>query len=76
MDRTTKFLMAAIAAGLFANAFSNLVPVARAADSLECKVSGPMEVKVTSIDDELEITWDYSAPGANSASPMYVKAVD
>ena len=76
MDRTTKFLMAAIAAGLFANALSNLVPVAHAADALECKVSGPLDIRVTSFDDEIELTWDFGAPGASSSSPMHVKKVD
>jgi len=76
MDRTTKFLIAAVAAGLFANAASNLVATAHAADMVECKVVGPMEVKVTSIDDELEIAWDYGTAGSSSSSPLYVKGAD
>ena len=76
MDRTTKGLMAAVAAGLFANALTDLIPVARAADAIECRVVGPMEVKLSDFGDELEISLDYGTPGTSSSNPLHVKPTD
>ena len=69
MDRTSKFLVLLVALGLFANA----VPRAQAADQLECKIDGPIEVRVESIGDDIEVKWAFSAPGSSSSSPLYVQ---
>lgn len=73
MDRTSKVLLALIALGLFANAARDWVPVARAADPTVCRIEGPIEVKISSIGDDLEVKWGFSQPGSSSSSPLYVR---
>ena len=65
MDRTTKLLMAAVAAGLFANALTDLIPVARAADAIECRVVGPMEVKLSDFGCSAQIKSETSPLATN-----------
>lgn len=76
MDRTSKGLLGLIAAGLFANALTSAVPVAWAAETTTCRIEGPVEVRLTRIDDDLELKWGFSQPGSSSSTPLHVKAAD
>ena len=73
MDRTSKLLLALVALGLFANA---LRPEAHAADTVPCRVEGPIDIRITSIQDDIEVEWGFSQPGSSSSSPMYVKTTN
>ncbi len=77
IDRTTKLLLAAVAAGLFLNAAAALVPVAHAADTT-CRIEGPIEVRpievrITEVRDAVPLEWGFSQPGSSSSSPLYVR---
>ena len=76
MDNTTKSLLAAIALGLFVNALSNAVPVALAAERVECRIDGPVEVRVTSINDDIEVKRAFGQVGTSSSNPVYIKALE
>ena len=75
MDRTTKLLLGAVALGIFANALQPLVTTAIAGDSMTCKVEGPIEVRIATISDEVELEWGFSQPGSSSSSPLFVRSV-
>lgn len=61
-----------------------LMPTALATDTMSCRIEGPIEVR--SFGDDLDVTlrgtpqleveidWDYSAPGHSSSSPLYIKS--
>jgi poly-beta-hydroxyalkanoate depolymerase len=65
---------------------NNPVPAAYAADSIECRFSGPLEirdiggtvdVRIRSIDDDMKIETShaFSQPGTSSSYPVYVRQV-
>lgn len=65
----------------------NPVPAAYAADSIECRFSGPLEirdiggtvdVRIRSIDDDIKVeaSQAYSQPGTSSSRPLYVQQVN
>lgn len=82
MDKTTKLILAVIAAALCVIAVRGLnpVPPAYASSDLECTVQGPMEIKgsisISNFGDDLEIKQGYAQPGSSSSSPVYTKIVD
>lgn len=66
-DRYTRTVLTVIAAALVVIAArGGIVPPALAAETLDCRISGPIDVKVDSA---------FSAPGSSSSSPMYVRQV-
>lgn len=82
VDRTTQFLLGAIALGLFAEAGARFMPVARA-DTTACRIDGPvevrlsdrpLEVRLTDIQAPVKLEWGFSQPGSSSGSPIYVHA--
>ena len=84
MDTYTKLVLTVIALALCVIAFRGFEPIApaHAADSIECEVKGPMEIKgsiaIRSFDDNLdvEIEQAYNEAGSSSGSPLYVKEID
>jgi hypothetical protein len=64
----------------------NPIPVAHAADSIECRFSGPLEirdiggtvdVRIRSIDDDMKVETShaFSQPGTSSSHPVYIRQV-
>ncbi len=84
MDTYTKLVLTVIAAALCAIALRGLEPIppAHAADTMECEVKGPMEIRGSiTIEDfrdklEVEVEQGYAEAGSSSSSPVYVKQVD
>lgn len=84
MDTYTKAVLTVIAIALSVIALRGLQPIApaHAADSIECEVRGPMEIKGSiTIEDfrdklEVEVEQGYAEAGSSSSSPLYVKDVD
>ncbi len=85
MDTYTRFILTIIAAALVVIAFrgtgATVIPEAYAADRLDCRIDGPVEIKGlrdlrVTIDDPVEIKQAFSEAGSSSGSPMYVKTVD
>lgn len=88
-DTYTRFLLTVIAASLALIALRGWspVPAAFAGESLDCRLSGSVEisrfsdtldVKVSRFDSDLdvEVKSGFSQPGTSSSSPVYVKQVD
>ncbi len=84
MDTYTKVVLTVIAVALSVIALRGFHPVspAQAADTLECEVKGPMEIRGSiTIEDfrdklEVEVEQGYAEAGSSTSSPLYVKDVD
>jgi hypothetical protein len=85
MDTYTRIVLTVIAAALVVIAlqgFGSPIPVAHAADRLDCRIDGPIEVK--GLTDELririgspvEIKQSHSEAGSSSSYPLYIKSTD
>ena len=83
-DRYTRFILTVIAFALVAIAIRGSSPItpAHAAETIECRFSGGVEisrfsdtlnVEIRKIDDEIELE---DQRGGSSGSPIYVKSVD
>jgi len=82
MDNYTRTVLTVIAAALVAIAlqgFGSPIPVAHAADRLDCRIDGPVEIK--GLRDELrvkitgavEVKQSFSEAGSSSSYPLYIK---
>lgn len=85
MDTYTRVILTVIAAALVVIALrgtgTSVIPEAYAADRLDCRIDGPIEIKGlrdlrVTIDDPVEIKHAFHAAGSSSGSPVYVKTVD
>ena len=85
MDTYTRVILTVIAAALVVIAFRGLgspIPSAYAADRLDCRIDGAVEIK--GLTDELrvrisspvEIKQSHSEAGSSSSYPLYVKSTD
>ena len=84
MDTYTKVVLTVIAAALVTIALRGVSPIpeAHAADRLDCRIDGPVEVRGfpdtfrVRITDSVEIKQGFSEAGSSSSSPLYVRSVD
>jgi|GEM_PF-3146911 len=85
MDTYTRIVLTVIAGALVVLAlqgFGSPIPVAHAADRLDCRIDGPVEIKglqdrlKVEIVGAIEVKQAYSEAGSSSSSPMYVKNID
>lgn len=75
-DRYTRAVLTIIAAALVVIALRGLgspESTARAADTVECHFSGPVEI--SRINGKVELEQAYGQPGSSSSYPVYVKTV-
>lgn len=88
-DWYVRMMLTVIAASLAviaAGQVKNPVSAAYAADSIECRFSGPLEirdiggtvdVRIRSIDDDMKVETShaFSQPGTSSSHPVYIRQV-
>ena len=86
-SRSMLTIIAVSLAVLATGQLQNPVPAAHAADTMECRFSGPLEirdiggtvdVRIRSIDDDLKVeaSQAFSQPGTSSSRPLYVQQVN
>ena len=89
-DWYSRIMLTMIAVSLAVIAFGQLqnpVPAAHAADTMECRFSGPLQirdiggtvdVRIRSIDDDIKVeaTQAFSQPGTSSSRPLYIQQVN
>ena len=89
-DWYARVMLTAIAGSLVvlaAGQLRNPVPAAHAGDTMECRFSGPLEirdiggtvdVRIRSIDDDIKVeaTQAFSQPGTSSSRPLYIQQVN
>ena len=84
-DRYSRFMLTVIALSLAVIAVKGLgspVSVAHAADRLDCRIDGPIEIRsigeIRSIRGEVdvEIKQAHAQPGTSSSYPVHVRQVD
>ena len=85
MDTYTRVVLTIIAAALVVIALRGggapLLPNAHAAERLDCRIEGPVEIKGLSdlrirIADAVEVKQSHSEAGSSASYPVYVKSVD
>ena len=76
IDPWTRICLTVIAAALALLALEPLVPEARAADELKCRIEGPLEVRSIGGTVKVEVDSAFSSPGSSSGSPLHVKVQD
>jgi hypothetical protein len=72
-DTYTRVVLTVIAVALVIIALRGVspIPVAHAAETMDCRFDGPLQIR-----DEIKVKLDsYGLPGSSSSSPMYVKTV-
>lgn len=85
MDTYTRTILTVIAAALVVIAlqgFGSPIPQAYAADRLDCRIDGPVEVKGlqnelrVKVTGEVEVKQSRSEAGSSRSYPLYVKNVE
>ena len=87
MDLYTRAVLTLIAFALCVIAFRGVfepVPPAHAAEEVECRFAGPLEISDfrdtldVDIDDtvQVEVKQGFAQPGSSSSQPMYIKVVE
>ena len=85
--RTMLTVIAGSLAVIAAGQLQSPVPVAHAAETMDCRFSGPLEirdiggtvdVRIRSIDDDIKVeaSQAFSQPGTSSSRPLYVQQVN
>ena len=77
VDRYTRTVLTIIAAALVVIALRGLnpIPPAWAAETMDCRVSGEIEIKRFSDDLKVQVD-DFNFPGGSSSRPMYMKSAN
>lgn len=85
MDNYTRFVLTVIAAALVVIALQGLgspIPVAHAADRLDCRIDGPIEIKGlhdqlrVKVSGTIDIDQSHGTAGSSRSYPVYVQTVD
>lgn len=77
-DPYVRVLLTVIAVSLAVIALSGLVPDARATDRLQCEIDGPLDIRISDIQDEIQVELEerHGVPGSSSSYPVYVRVQD
>lgn len=85
MDTYTRVVLTVIAVALVAIAaqgFGSPIPVAHAAERLDCRIDGPIEIKGlrdelrVKVTGALQVEQQHGEAGSSSGYPLYVKSID
>lgn len=77
-DRTSRVFLGIIALSLATIALrgSSPVPAAHAADTMECVIKGPLEIRSIGGEVKVKMEQAYGTPGSSSGYPMHIRTSD